>query len=165
MTSVINLSTQALNDDDLTAIARYLKSLPAVGGNGTPPYQYDPKDTQAVLARPAGNPGAKVYAAYCMHCHGVDGRAFAPLLAPLAGNPTVLEPHPASLINVTLNGTEDLVIQGLPAAYPMPKFGDVLSDQQIADVLTFIRAGWNNRGPTIEAAEVAKLRKATRGER
>ncbi|WDD91806.1 cytochrome c [Burkholderia sp. FERM BP-3421] len=165
MTSVINLSTQALSDDDLTAIARYLKSLPAAGGNGAPPYQYDPKDTQAALARPAGNPGAKVYAAYCMHCHGVDGRAFAPLLAPLAGNPTVLEPHPASLINVTLNGTEDLVIQGLPAAYPMPKFADVLTDQQIADVLTFIRAGWNNRGPTIEAAEVAKLRKATRGER
>jgi alcohol dehydrogenase (quinone), cytochrome c subunit len=66
---------------------------------------------------------------------------------------------------VTLNGTEDLVIQGLPAAYPMPKFADVLTDQQIADVLTFVRAGWNNRGPTIEAAEVAKLRKATRAER
>nr|WP_323121394.1 cytochrome c [Burkholderia alba] len=161
MTSVINHSMQAMTDDDLSAIARYLKALPPAGGTGAPPYQYDPKATQAALLRPSGNAGATVYGAYCMHCHGTDGRAFAPLLAPLAGNPNVLEANPASLINVTLNGTEDLVIQGLPSAYPMPKFANVLTDRQIADVLTFIRTGWNNRGATIEAAEVAKLRRAT----
>ncbi len=94
------------------------------------------KATAALLAHPANDAGAKVYTAYCMHCHGVDGRAFAPLLAPLAGNPNVLEKDASSLINVTLNGTQDLVIQGIPAAYPMPKYAPVLNDQQIADVLT-----------------------------
>jgi mono/diheme cytochrome c family protein len=96
-----------------------------------------------------------------MHCHGVDGHAFAPLLAPLAGNPNVMEKDASSLINVTLNGTQDLVIQGIPAAYPMPKYAPVLNDQQIADVLTFIRAGWNNGAPAVAAADVAKLRKST----
>ncbi|RFU49533.1 cytochrome c [Paraburkholderia sp. DHOC27] len=165
MTSVINNSTQATNDTDIAAMATYLKSLPAVGGNGAAPYSYDPQATKVSLNRPANNAGARVYTAYCMHCHGVDGRGFAPMLAPLAGNPNVLEHDPSSLINVTLNGTEDLVIQGIPAPYPMPKYSPVLNDRQIADVLTFIRTGWNNGAPAVSAEEVAKLRKATQAAR
>ena len=83
------------------------------------------------------------------------------MLAPLAGNPNVLEHDASSLINVTLNGTGDLVIQGVPAPYPMPKYAPVLNDKQIADVLTFVRAGWNNGAPAVSAEEVAKLRKST----
>jgi mono/diheme cytochrome c family protein len=160
MTDVINNSTQAMNDQDLAAISGYLKSLPAAGGTNMPPYTYDPKATVALLGRPANDPGAKVYTAYCMHCHGVDGRAFAPLLAPIAGNPNVLEKDASSLINVTLNGTKDLVIQGVPAAYPMPQYAKVLNDQQIADVLTFMRGGWNNGAPAVAASDVEKMRKA-----
>jgi mono/diheme cytochrome c family protein len=165
MVSVINHSTQWLTDDDLTAIGRYLKSLPPVGGNGLPPYRTAPAKTQAVLRRPANDAGAKVYAAYCMHCHGTDGKAFAPMLAPLAGNPNVLERDPTSLINVTLNGTEARVIGGLPAAYPMPNFANVLTDQQVADVLTFVRAGWNNDAPAVHVVDIVKLRKATEASR
>jgi len=161
MTDVINHSTQGMSDQDLTAMSAYLKSLPAAGGTNAPAYAYDPKATAALLQHPANDAGAKVYTAYCMHCHGVDGHAFAPLLAPLAGNPNVMEKDASSLINVTLNGTHDLVIQGIPAAYPMPKYAPVLNDQQIADVLTFIRAGWNNGAPAVGAADVAKLRKST----
>ncbi|BCZ79574.1 cytochrome c [Paraburkholderia terrae] len=161
MTDVINNSTQALTDVDVAAMSRYLKSLPAAGGSGGPTYAYDAKVTKVSLTRPANDAGARVYTAFCMHCHGVDGRGFAPMLAPLAGNPNVLEKNASSLINVTLNGTGDLVIGGVPAAYPMPKYGPVLNDQQIADVLTFIRAGWNNGAPAVGAGDVAKVRKAT----
>ncbi|MFM0695736.1 cytochrome c [Paraburkholderia graminis] len=165
MTSVINNSTQALNDTDIAAMTTYLKSLPPAGGNGAPPYTYDPQATKVSLNRPANDAGARVYTAYCMHCHGVDGRGFAPMLAPLAGNPNVLEKDASSLINVTLNGTEDLVIGGIPAPYPMPKYAPVLTDQQIADVLTFVRAGWNNGAPAVTAADVTKLRKSTQAAR
>ena len=161
MTDVINNSTQALTDVDVAAMSRYLKSLPAAGGSGGAAYAYDAKATKVSLTRPANDAGARVYTAFCMHCHGVDGRGFAPMLAPLAGNPNVLEKNAASLINVTLNGTGDLVIGGVPAAYPMPKYGPVLNDQQIADVLTFIRAGWNNGAPAVGAGDVTKVRKAT----
>jgi mono/diheme cytochrome c family protein len=165
MTDVINHSTQGLNDGDLAAMSRYLKSLPAAGGTGAPAYAFDAGATPALLAHPAGNAGARVYASYCMHCHGVEGTAYAPLLAPLAGNPNVMEKDASSLINVTLNGTQDLVIQGIPAAYPMPKFSEVLNDQQIADVLSFIRAGWNNGAGAVGATDVAKLRKSTQASR
>jgi mono/diheme cytochrome c family protein len=165
MTSVINNSTQAMNDTDVAAMTSYLKSLPAAGGTGAPPYSYDAQATRVSLTRPANDAGARVYTAYCMHCHGVDGRGFAPMLAPLAGNPNVLEHDPSSLINVTLNGTGDLVIQGIPAPYPMPKYAPVLNDRQIADVLTFVRAGWNNGAPAVSAEDVAKLRKSTQAAR
>jgi mono/diheme cytochrome c family protein len=160
MTDVINNSTQAMTNQDLKAMSAYLKSLPAAGGTTSVPYVYDPTATVAVLARPAGDPGAKIYSTYCIHCHEANGKGFAPLLAPLAGNPNVLEENPSSLINVTLNGNHNLVIQGIPAAYPMPKYAQTLSDEQIADVLTFIRAGWNNAAPAVSTSDVAKMRKA-----
>ncbi|MEM5369589.1 cytochrome c [Paraburkholderia azotifigens] len=161
MASVINNSTQAMTDADVAAMSRYLKSLPSAGGSGGAAYAYDAKATKVSLTRPANDAGARVYTAYCMHCHGVDGRGFAPMLAPLAGNPNVLEKDPSSLINVTLNGTEDLVIGGIPAAYPMPKYASVLSDQQVADVVSFIRSGWGNGAPAVGAGEVGKIRKVT----
>jgi mono/diheme cytochrome c family protein len=165
MTSVINNSTQAMNDDDIAAMTRYLKSLPPAAGNSAAPYSYDAKATRALLSRPARDAGARVYAANCMYCHGADGRGFAPMLAPLAGNPNVLEKDASSLISVTLNGTGDLVVQGMPAAYPMPKFAPLLNDQQIADVVTFIRTGWNSDAPAVRPADVAKLRKSTEAPR
>ncbi|WP_322104174.1 cytochrome c [Paraburkholderia sp. J41] len=161
MTDVINNSTQSLSDADIGAMVAYLKSLPPAGGNGAPPYEYDARQTKVSLAHPANDAGARVYNTYCLQCHGADGRGFAPLLAPLAGNPTVLGGDPSSLINVTLNGTRDLVIGGVPAPYPMPKYAGVLTDQQIADVLTFVRAGWNNGAPAVTPEAVGKLRKAT----
>ncbi|MFL6639856.1 MAG: cytochrome c, partial [Paraburkholderia graminis] len=54
---------------------------------------------------------------------------------------------------------------GIPAPYPMPKYAPVLTDQQIADVLTFVRAGWNNGAPAVTAADVTKLRKSTQAAR
>ena len=165
MTSVINNSTQNLSADDVAAIAHYLKSLPDVGGNGEAPYQYADKGAAALLARPAGHTDARLYAEFCVHCHAVDGQGHAPLLAPLAGNPNLLEADPSSLINVVLNGSDELVIQGVPAPYPMPKFGTQLSDQQIADVVTFIRASWNNNATPVSADQVAKLRLSTQGTR
>jgi len=165
MTSVVNNSTQALSDDDATAMARYLKSLPPALGGDAPQYAYADQGTAALLARPAGQTGARVYAEYCIHCHAVDGHGHTPFLAPLAGNPNVLDPSPSSLINVVLNGSDDLVIKGVPAPYPMPKFGAVLNDQQVADVTTFIRAAWNNNAPAVSSSEVAKLRKSTEAAR
>ncbi|SAK50845.1 cytochrome c, class I [Caballeronia temeraria] len=166
MTSVINNSTQMLSDADIGAMAHYLKTLPASGGNGGAPYSYDPKATKVSLTRPAAtDSGARVYTAYCMHCHGIDGRGFVPMLAPLAGNPNVLEKDASSLINVTLNGTDDLVIDGVPAPYPMPRYAPVLNDQQVADVLTFIRGAWNNNTAAVQAEDVTKMRKATQAAR
>ena len=79
----------------------------------------------------------------------------------MAGNPIVLDNDPSSLINLVLNGSNPLVVKGTPDSYRMPQFRQQLSDQQIADVVTFIRNGWGNQAPAVTPADVAKLRKST----
>jgi len=153
MTEVVNNSTQYFSERDLSAVAVYLKSFGAAARVATVTYSQS-----AVVASTSG---ARVYQVYCMQCHGVDGRGYAPLLAPLAGNPTVIDSHASSLINVTLNGTRDLVIGGVPQPYPMPAFGKLLNDQQVADALSFIRSNWGNGAPAVAQQQVAKIRKET----
>ncbi len=77
---------------------------------------------------------------------GSTARASAPYMPALAGNPIVLDDDPSSLINLVLNGSNPLVVKGTPDAYRMPQFRLQFSDQEIADVVTFIRNGWGNRG-------------------
>jgi mono/diheme cytochrome c family protein len=162
MTDVVNNSTQNLTDSDTQAISTYLKSLAPRGGNSRPDYVYDAKPTLALLANPKDDKGAKLYATYCVGCHAANGQASAPYIAPLAGNPNVLQDDPSSLINVTLNGTHDLLIAGVPAAYPMPRFGAVLRDEEVAEIVSFMRSNWNNGGTAVPVKTVAKLRKQTR---
>jgi mono/diheme cytochrome c family protein len=82
-------------------------------------------------------------------------------MPPLAGNPIVLDNDPSSLINLVLNGSTPLAVKGMPDSYRMPNFRVLYSDQEVADVITFIRNGWGNQAPAVTAAEVAKLRKTT----
>lgn len=155
MTDVINNSTQFFSDRDLAAVAHYLKAI----GGAVPAAQQ--KNAAASGTGTGEREGAKVYRVYCMQCHGADGRGHAPLLAPLAGNPTVTDAHASSLINVTLNGTRDIVIGGIPSPYPMPAFGRLLNDQQVADAVSYLRASWNNGAAAVTPQQVAKARKQT----
>lgn len=106
-------------------------------------------------------PGGTIYAGTCANCHGVDGKGFGPYTPALAGNPIVLDDDPSSLINLVLNGSNPLVVKGTPDPYRMPQFRQQYSDQEVADVITFLRTGWGNQAPTVTAAQVAELRKTT----
>ncbi len=159
MRDIINNSTPYLTDDDLDAIAAYLASLPASTVEKAPvPYDTTAK---ALLAGTDATPGAAIYAGQCQSCHGETGTAAPPFLPALAGNPTVLDTDPSSLINIVLNGSAPLVVKGNPAPYRMPQYRAQLTNQQIADVVTFIRNGWGNGAPPVSAGAVADLRKST----
>jgi alcohol dehydrogenase (quinone), cytochrome c subunit len=159
MIDVVNNSTPYLSDSDLNAIAVYLKSLS--GTSAQQPVAYNDATTTALRSGRASDPGATVYTGTCANCHGLDAKGFSPFIPALAGNPIVLDNDPSSLINLVLNGSNPLVVKGTPDAYRMPQFRQQYSDQQIADVVTFIRNGWGNQAPAITAAQVAELRKTT----
>jgi alcohol dehydrogenase (quinone), cytochrome c subunit len=159
MIEVVNNSTSYLSDSDIDAIASYLKSLPATSEQ--PAITYDNATTVALQNRPTTEPGSAVYAGACASCHGFDAKGFTPYMPALAGNPVVLDDNPSSLINEVLNGSLPLVADGTPDAYRMPQFRQQLSDQDIADVITFIRNRWGNQAPAVTASQVAKLRKTT----
>ncbi len=159
MTEAVNNSTSYLSDSDLNAIAAYLKSLPATSPQQ--PVAYNNATTAALRDRPTTQPGGAVYADACASCHGFDAKGFTPYMPALVGNPVVLDHDPSSLINLVLNGSIPLVAKGTPDAYRMPQFRQQLSDQDIADVITFTRDGWGNGAAAVTAAQVAKLRKTT----
>ena len=72
-----------------------------------------------------------------------------------------MDPDPSSLINITLNGSSRVVVDGMPDAYRMPQFRVLLKDDEVADIVSFIRASWGNKGGPVTADQVAQIRKAT----
>jgi len=159
MIDVVNNSTPYISDSDINAIAVYLKSLPATFAQQ--PVAYDDATTAALRSGHPSQPGATIYTGTCADCHGFDAKGFGPYTPALAGNPIVLDNDPSSLVNLVLNGSTPLVVKGTPDPYRMPQFRLQYSDQEIADVVTFIRNGWGNQAPAVTAAEVGKLRKTT----
>ncbi|WP_405121850.1 c-type cytochrome [Pseudomonas petroselini] len=152
MTEAFNNSTQFMQDDDLAAIARYLKSLPGDPQRDGAPWQY-----QAVTAG-QDTPGAHTYATRCASCHGLDGKGQPEWMPPLAGATSALAKESASAINITLNGSQRVVAAGVPDAYRMPAFREQLSDPEIAQVLTYMRSTWGNNGGAVDAKAVRELR-------
>jgi alcohol dehydrogenase (quinone), cytochrome c subunit len=159
MRDVIANSTPYLTDDDVASIATFLAALPASAEEK--PVVPNEGVATALLEGTATGPGAAVYAAQCQTCHRETGAAAPPFIPPLAANPTVLDKDPASLVNIVLNGSSPLVVKGNPSPYRMPQYRTQLSDQQIADVITFIRGNWGNAAPAVPATKVAEMRKST----
>jgi cytochrome c553 len=143
----------------VNAIAVYLESLPPVRERNSTPWKYN-DGTVALLRSPFTLPGAATYYQYCASCHAPNGKGYRPH-PPLAGNPAVLDPDPVSLINLTLNGSLRVIANGRHAHYSMPYMRLLLSDSEIADVLSFVRVGWGNHAGTITASQVSAVRKAT----
>lgn len=156
MTEAYNNSTQFLTDEDLKAISHYLKSLP-----GDPERDGTPWTYASAPANADRTPGQTIYATRCGFCHGNDGRGRSPWISPLAGAASSLIEHTDSQVNVTLNGSQRVVTDGVPDAYRMPPFREQLNDQQIADVLTYVRSAWGNHGEAVKIEDVKALREHT----
>jgi mono/diheme cytochrome c family protein len=155
MADAFNNSTQFMGDEDLRAVAHYLKSLPGNPARDGAAWQYT---TAASTPKP---PGAQTFMARCAACHGPDGRGQGPWIPPLAGSAASMAHENASSINVTLNGSARVVADGIPDAYRMPPFRNQLSDQEVADVLSYVRTTWGNSGGAVKAEEVKALRERT----
>lgn len=114
--------------------------------------------TQTAEAAPAGaSPGEVTYLTVCASCHQRDGRGVPSVFPPLAGSDYLMADKERS-IRIVLGGLSG-PIQVLGQTYnsSMPALPN-LSDQQVADVLTYIRNNFGNRGAPVTAAEVAAVR-------
>jgi thiosulfate dehydrogenase len=155
MAEVIHHSTQHFSDADLTAIASYLKSLPP-GEDDLP--------MPAVALAPAAPPddlfssrGGLGYTQFCSDCHRTDGAGVEGMFPPLAGNPSIASKDPTSLLHITLTGWATAQTATHSRVYTMPGFAR-LSDQEIAEILSFVRGRWGNDSPAVTPDQVKKLR-------
>ena len=158
MADVVAHSTQYMSDADLKAVAHYLKSLAPRQQEAA--VKYDPATHQALFAGQVAATGAQLYVDNCATCHRTDGQGYAQAFPALAGNPVVNGADPASLIHLVLAGGTMPGAQAAPTQFTMPPFDQRLSDQEVADVLSFVRASWGNRAAAVSAAQVRKLRGA-----
>ncbi|MFY3386644.1 c-type cytochrome [Paracidovorax sp. MALMAid1276] len=150
MAEVVFRSTQYLSDADARAMAVYLQALPQ-----QPPAERAPPPAPpaAAMAR-----GAKVYEQQCAQCHGGEGQGESGAFPPLAGNRAVMLADPTNLVRVVLQGGYLPATAGNPRPHGMPPFQQVLSDDDIAAVTTFVRNQWGNRAPAVGTIEVYRAR-------
>jgi mono/diheme cytochrome c family protein len=164
MVLVIENSTQHLREEDLDAIAHYLKSLPAKRGKTS--YKPQARQTEIVLAGtvtgPFEPPGAGLYSGFCAKCHEKSGLGKAPKIPRLAGSPMVLSENATSLIRLVLDGGKGPATRLGPKPKEMPGYAAEFTDREVADVLTFIRNSWGNRAPAITVRDVSLLREELR---
>lgn len=116
------------------------------------------KPAQARLATASAARGKIVYTNTCLPCHMADGGGVPNMNPPLIKTKYVLGDKTA-LIGIVLNGfSDDIEINGQHYNNVMPPQVQ-LTDQQIADVLTFVRSNFGNKASAITLAEVKKVRK------
>ncbi len=155
MAAVVAGSLQYLSDSDLRAISGYLQSLPPLVGGAANSAASPSGDTQAVLAA-----GARLYERHCVDCHRADGTGLAPAYPPLAGNRSLMQSSAANPIRIVLNGGFPPATSGNPRPYGMPPFRPLLSDDDVAAVISYIRNAWGNRAQMVSAREVDRYRSA-----
>jgi mono/diheme cytochrome c family protein len=155
MAEVTYDSLQYLNDADVRAMAIFLKSL----GQGSP-VQEESSGLAASESSLLLHFGQTVYETHCASCHAIDGRGMPPEYPPLAGNPSIQMQSAVNPIRMVLNGGFPPGTAGNPRPYGMPPFAQSLSDDEVAAVVTYIRAAWGNRGTAVSARQANELRTA-----
>jgi mono/diheme cytochrome c family protein len=148
MADVVTYSTSLMNDADRHAMAVYLKSLPSSPGSA-----HDQPDLGAMRR------GAAIYSDACSSCHLEDGVGQPRYFPPLGRNAMLQQADPTGLEHLVLAGGRIGTSESRPSALAMPSFAWKLSDQEIADVCTYIRNSWGNQAAVVSAADIRDVRK------
>ena len=151
MAEVVARSTQYLSDADLAAMASYLRSL-------APAASRPAAVTTATTSAAPRDRGAEIYKTHCAACHGDDGAGVAGAYPRLAGNRAVMLSPPANLVHTVRQGGFLPVTAGNPRPFGMPPYATLLSDDDIAKVLTYVRSSWGQHGAPVSTLEVSRYR-------
>jgi mono/diheme cytochrome c family protein len=165
MAEAVDHSLQYLTEPDLTAIANYLKTVPA---------QHDPADIKPVYeqGKPADElgsiravalpedgdkmTGAQLYDAYCGTCHQAQGQGSSEGGLPsLLHNTAVGRSNTNNLVMVILEGVK----RGADGSdVKMNGFAQSLSDQQVATLANYLTRQFGNPAVTVSPSQVKDLR-------
>ena len=109
-------------------------------------------DLKASIAR-----GKEVYTAQCLSCHQEQGEGIEDVFPPLAKSDYLMADKTRS-IKQTLHGVSgEIKVNG--KTYNGEMSGFDLTDEEVSDVLNYIRNSWGNKGAAITPQEVAAARK------
>jgi mono/diheme cytochrome c family protein len=144
-------SSSHMSDEDLQAIADFLKGQPDESG-AVP---------QALMASdPTVVAGQAIYADLCSACHKADGSGVPSLIPNIAASASVASREPTSVLRVLIQGAQSAATDREPTAPAMPGFGGQLSDIQIAAVANYVRNTWGHAAPAVSAHDVQLQRQS-----
>jgi cbb3-type cytochrome c oxidase subunit III len=147
MAEVVANSTSKLTDDDLRAVAVYIKDVTGKPASGSSA----PEQAQMQA-------GKAIFADSCAACHQADGKGIPRMFPPLVHNANVQSEDPTSIIRVIANGARTVPTDARPTPVSMPAFGWKLTDAQIAAVATYVRNAWGNAAAPVTTDQVKSLR-------
>lgn len=104
--------------------------------------------------------GKKIYLVNCFSCHGKDGRGLLDMGPPLAksdwvsGDANVI----TKIILKGMQGPIEVSGKKYQPKIPMLAFEAMMTDEQIADVSTYIRNSWGNKASPVDEKSVSRLR-------
>lgn len=153
---------------DARALVAYLSALkqppfpdadaPSISGTGA---SGGAPASVAAPTRTGGDDAAKgqaLFTATCAACHQATGEGLPGAFPPLKGNPAVNDADPTQHIHVVLHGLQGTRIGGILYASPMPPFGTILSDADVANIINYERRSWGNHGVPATVEQVAAER-------
>lgn len=95
--------------------------------------------------------GKAIYESQCMSCHMAEGEGLEGVFPPLAKTDYLKDKN--RLVKIVLQGARGpMNVNGV--AYNGEKAGFSLTDQEVSDVLNYIRNSWGNKGEPVRPAEV-----------
>jgi mono/diheme cytochrome c family protein len=160
MAEVVDYSLRFLSEDDIGAMAIYLKSVPSIADSGnvaaaeTPSAREQP--TKEISLDSSGDSlGLQVFEGACASCHSFDGNGVIFSQASLLGNRTANDPAGVNATQAILQGTH--LHTALGKVF-MPGFGNGYSDAEIAAVVNFVTGRFGASASALTPDEVAKRR-------
>jgi mono/diheme cytochrome c family protein len=134
-------------------IAFFILTLITTGAQAQIKHYHHPNIAASIVR------GKQVYIQNCLTCHQANGTGVATMNPPLIQTTYVLGDK-AKLITIVLNGfNEDVQINGQSYSNSMTPHAN-LTDQQIADVLTYVRNSFTNKASAVTIAQVKMVRAA-----
>ncbi|HVU16388.1 MAG TPA: cytochrome c [Candidatus Didemnitutus sp.] len=107
--------------------------------------------------------GKKVFNTICIVCHQATGQGVPGTYPPLAGSEWA-QGDEQRIIRIVIDGLNGPIhVENKDFNNAMAPLGSTLRDEQIADVLTYVRQEWGNKAPAVEAETVTKVRAAIAG--
>ena len=105
--------------------------------------------------------GEALFAGTCSVCHQTTGQGLEGVFPPLAKSDFLMADL-ARAIGIVVNGlTGPVAVNGKTFNSVMPPMSQ-LNDDEIANILTYVRNNWGNSGTAVSAAEVTEIRKTTK---
>ena len=165
MADVISHSLRFLSNDDLSALATYIKSVPPQktasqnrSGYGDNVQSDITQAVRGMAIDDSAPSGAVLFNGNCASCHGTKGQGIGEnrYYPSLSNNSVVGADKANNLVQVILHGIDRT--NGKGEHIVMPGFGDELTDSQIATLTNYLRTNFGTNPAPVDAAQVKALR-------